>query len=153
MIKLVIAGSMDLPDQNMSQNMRIYLERLAEYTLSHPQSFIWYIGDNPKGVDMMAYAACRHFKLNYMIWGVGTPRFQVPPTQFISVAEASAFSGKQRWTARDQAMIRAADIGRFLSNGQLTRNGQPTGTRAGYEYMISLGKNAKWIDLSQPLPD
>ena len=150
----VIAGSRFISagaEAKVAQLLREYRER----------GYIIVVGDNPKGVDALVAREC--FNQHYPVLMVGitdTPRnaecAHIPvfignkfsefwgrgQAQYYHRAATEAWMHpKYRYQARDRWMIDLATEGSFIWNGK------SPGTKAGYDYMVSLGKTAELITI------
>ncbi|MHB8624572.1 MAG: hypothetical protein ACYDBJ_20825 [Aggregatilineales bacterium] len=99
------------------------------------------VGDNPKGIDAAVIDACDAMAVNLMVFGVSAqPRkgskrsgsYWRVETKF----KAESDYTNKAYNERDRYMIGLADRCFFIHNG-LSR-----GTKAGYDYAVSLAKPA-----------
>jgi hypothetical protein len=136
---LMIAGSRDATPQ-MLDYVRRAVRRAQEcgYTVV--------VGDNPKGVDMAVVRECRRLKTPVIVAGAGNfPRNGgCKHGSYIKVHRDTyrAAGGHllNRYTVRDRWLVDNAHLGVFIWNGD------SPGTRAGYDYMVSRGKDAHLIN-------
>ncbi|MDX1992559.1 MAG: ribonuclease H [bacterium] len=136
---LMIAGS-----REASPQMLEYARRVVRR--SHERGYTVLVGDNPKGVDMAVVRECRRLKTPVIVAGLGNfPRNGgCRHGQYVKVHHDTyrAANGYllNRYTVRDRWLADTAQIGIFVWNGD------SPGTRAGYDYMVSRGKDAHLID-------
>ncbi len=136
---LMIAGSRDASPQMLD-----YARRAVRR--AHERGYTVIVGDNPNGVDMAVVRECRRLKTPVIVAGVGN----VPRNggckhgQYVKV-HSDTYRGASgyllnRYTVRDRWLVDNAQIGVFVWNGD------SPGTKAGYEYMVSRGKEAHLIN-------
>jgi hypothetical protein len=100
------------------------------------------VGDNPKGIDAAVIDACDEMGVNVMVFGVSArPRkgSKHPGSYWrvdVKFGQGDDYIPSSVYTARDRYMIDLADRCFFIHNG-LSR-----GTKAGYNYAVSLAKPA-----------
>ena len=136
---LMIAGSRDATTQMLDYARRA-VRRAQEcgYTVV--------VGDNPKGVDMAVARECRRLKTSVIVAGAGNfPRNGgCKHGSYVKVHRDTyrAAGGHllNRYTVRDRWLVDTAQIGLFVWNGD------SPGTHAGYDYMVSRGKDAHLIN-------
>jgi hypothetical protein len=103
------------------------------------------VGDNPKGVDMAVVQECRRLKANVLVVGVThRPRNGgCSHDGYVKVEQDTyrAAGGHlfDRYHVRDRWMVDNAQRGVFIWNGD------SSGTKAGYEYMVSRQKEAHLV--------
>jgi ribonuclease HI len=136
---LMIAGSRDT-----TPPMLEYARRAVRR--AHERGYTVIVGDNPKGVDMAVVRECRRLQVSVIVAGVGNfPRNGgCKHGQYIKV-HRDTYRGANgyllnRYTVRDRWLVDNAQIGLFVWNGD------SPGTRAGYDYMVSRGKDAHLIN-------
>ncbi len=136
---LMIAGSRDATPQ-MLDYARCAVRR------AHERGYTVIVGDNPKGVDMAVVRECRRLQVPVIVAGVGNfPRNGgCKHGQYVKV-HRDTYRGANgyllnRYTVRDRWLVDTAQIGLFVWNGD------SPGTRAGYDYMVSRGKDAHLIN-------
>lgn len=112
---------------------------------AHAKGYTVLVGDNPKGVDMAVVRECRRLKTPVIVAGVDNfPRNGgCKHGSYVKVAN-DIYRGMNgsllnRYTVRDRWLVDNAQIGVFVWNSD------SPGTRAGYDYMISRGKDAHLI--------
>ncbi|MBZ0293989.1 MAG: hypothetical protein K8L99_15605, partial [Anaerolineae bacterium] len=104
------------------------------------------VGDNPKGVDRAAVRECRRLKAPVIVAGVGNfPRNGGCKHGRYLKVHHDTYRGANgyllnRYTVRDRWLVDNAQIGIFIWNGD------SPGTRTGYDYMVSRGKDAHLIN-------
>lgn len=136
---LMIAGSRDATPQMLD-----YARRAVRR--AHERGYTMIVGDNPKGVDMAVVRECRRLKTPVIVAGVGNfPRNGgCKHGSYVKVHRDTyrAAGGHllNRYTVRDRWLVDNAHLGVFIWNGD------SPGTRAGYEYMVSRGKDAHLIN-------
>jgi ribonuclease HI len=136
---LMIAGSRDATPQMLD-----YARRAVRRAQERVYTVI--VGDNPKGVDMAVVRECRRLQVPVIVAGVGNfPRNGgCKHGIYIKVNRDTyrAAGGHllNRYTVRDRWLVDNAQIGIFVWNGD------SSGTRAGYDYMVSRGKDAHLIN-------
>ena len=136
---LMIAGSRDATPQMLD-----YARRAVRR--AHDKGFIILVGDNPKGVDMAVVRECRCLKMRVVVVGVGNfPRNGgCQHGSYVKVHRdtyrASGGYLLNRYTVRDRWLVDNATLALFIWNGD------SPGTKAGYDYMISRGKDAHLIN-------
>ena len=136
---LMIAGSREATPQMLDYARRA-VRRAQEcgYTVV--------VGDNPKGVDVAVVRECRRLNTPVIVAGVGNfPRNGgCKHGSYVKVHRDTyrAASGHllNRYTVRDRWLVDTAQIGLFVWNGD------SPGTRVGYDYMVSRGKDAHLIN-------
>ncbi|MEQ9030966.1 MAG: hypothetical protein RLP44_19785 [Aggregatilineales bacterium] len=113
---------------------------------AHKMGYTVLVGDNPKGVDMAVIRECRRLEVKVIVAGVSSfPRNGgCKHGQYVKV-HCDTYRGAKghllnRYTVRDRWMVDNATIGVFVWNGK------SPGTKSGYEYMISRGKDAHLIN-------
>ena len=137
---LMIAGSREATPQMLD-----YARRAVRR--AHECGYTVIVGDNPKGVDMAVVHECRRLQVRVIVAGVGNfPRNGgCKHGSYIKVHRDTyrAVGGHllNRYTVRDRWLVDNAQIGLFVWNGD------SPGTRAGYDYMVSRGKDAHLINL------
>lgn len=136
---LMIAGSRDATPQMLD-----YARRAVRR--AHERSYTVIVGDNPKGVDMAVVRECRRLQVPVIVAGVGNfPRNGgCKHGQYLKVHH-DTYRGANgyllnRYTVRDRWLVDNAQIGIFIWNGD------SPGTRTGYDYMVSRGKDAHLIN-------
>ncbi len=135
MAKILIAGSM-----KATQAMCDFARECVEDALYAGDTII--VGDNPSGIDKVVILECYHTGTNCVIHGIDkTPRYKLPARDFMSYKKVDVDkSGFGAWSQRDRFMCHIADRGIFIWNG-ISR-----GTKAGYDYMLSIGTPAAMFD-------
>lgn len=135
----MIAGSRDATPQMLD-----YARRAVRR--AHERSYTVIVGDNPKGVDMAVVRECRRLQVPVIVAGVGNfPRNGgCKHGQYLKV-HPDTYRGANgyllnRYTVRDRWLVDNAQIGIFIWNGD------SLGTRTGYDYMVSRGKDAHLIN-------
>jgi len=109
---------------------------------AHSLGYTIVVGDNPKGVDMAVVQECRWLKAKVIVVGVtNAPRNGgCQHGSYLKVERGtyrSAGNGRfDRYHERDRYMVDISHRGVFIWNGD------SKGTKLGYEYMVSRGKDA-----------
>ncbi len=133
--RLLIAGSRHASSE-MLQTARQAVAR------AKANGWMVLVGDNPKGIDAAVIDACDEMSVNVMVFGVSA-RFRKgsqQPGSYWRVdtkiqADNEGVPG-QAYTERDRYMINLADRCFFIHDGL------SHGTKAGYDYAVSLAKPA-----------
>ncbi|MEQ8675297.1 MAG: hypothetical protein RIC84_18920 [Aggregatilineales bacterium] len=137
-VHVMIAGSRDATPQMLN-----YARRAVQ--LAYECGYTVIVGDNPNGVDMAVVRECRRLKAKVTVAGVSNfPRNGgCKHGQYMKVHRDTYRGAKgyllNRYTVRDRWMVDNATLGVFVWNGE------SPGTRLGYDYMISRGKEAHLI--------
>jgi ribonuclease HI len=135
---LMIAGS-----RYATQQMLDYARKVVRR--AHAKGYTIVVGDNPKGVDMAVVQECRRLQAKVLVVGVtNRPRNGGCSHGNYVRIERDTYQGMggdllNRYAVRDRWMVDNATMGIFVWNGD------SPGTRAGYDYMISRGKDAHLI--------
>ena len=142
---LMIAGSRDTTPQMLD-----YARRAVRR--AHDCGYSIIVGDNPKGVDMAVVRECRRLKTPVIVAGVSNfPRNGGCRHGSYVKVDVDTYRGANgyrlnRYTVRDRWMVDSANIGLFVWNGD------SRGTKAGFDYMISRGKDAHLINYGVEVP-
>ena len=136
---VVIAGSRDATPQMLDYTRRAVRR-------AHERGFTVVVGDNPKGVDMAVVRECRRLKTPVIVAGPGNfPRNGGCKHGSYVKVHRDTYRGANghllnRYTVRDRWMADTSQIGVFVWNGD------SPGTKLGYDYMTSRGKEAYLIN-------
>jgi len=125
---LVIAGS-----RKATKAMYKYTDAIVDRAIEN--NWMIYVGDNPNGIDRQVLKSCNRkgYKDITVISVAGENRSlraeydgEKPGNQY----------RYEEYHARDMEMLRLADIGIFIWDGK------SKGTKAGFDFMVQLGKEA-----------
>ena len=135
---VLIAGS-----RSASAEMLNYAQRVVRR--AHQLGWVVVVGDNPQGVDMAVVRECRRLKAHVIVAGIANfPRnggckygdyIKVERDLYRS-AGGNLLGG---YTVRDRWMIDNCQRAIFIWNGE------SSGTKAGYDYAVTRGKQAHLI--------
>lgn len=115
---------------------------------AHKMGYTVLVGDNPKGVDMAVIRECQRLKAKVIVAGVSNfPRNGGCKHGSYVQVDKYLYRGMNGsrlhpYTVRDRWMVDNATLGVFVWNGD------SPGTKSGYDYMISRGKEAHLIEFS-----
>ncbi|MEP7294451.1 MAG: hypothetical protein ABI835_21860 [Chloroflexota bacterium] len=135
---VLIAGSRDA-----SSEMIAYTKRVVQR--AHQLGWTIVVGDNPQGVDMAVVRECRRLKANVIVAGVANfPRnggckhgeYVKVERDLYRSAGGGLLSG---YAVRDRWMVDSCQRAMFIWNGD------SAGTKAGYDYAITRGKDAHLV--------
>lgn len=136
---VLIAGSR-YPTRAMLDYARRAVQR------AHAKGYTIIVGDNPKGVDLAVVQECRRLQTKVIVAGCANfPRnYGCKHGSYVKV-HRDTYRGANgsmlnRYTVRDRWLVDNAQIGIFVWNGA------SPGTRGGYDYMVSRGKDAHLIN-------
>jgi len=139
---VMIAGS-----RFATRDMLNYARRAVQR--AHKLKYTIIVGDNPKGVDMAVVRECRRLKTPVIVAGASNfPRNGgCNHAQYVKV-HRDTYRGANghllnRYTVRDRWMVDQAQIALFIWNGQ------SPGTKAGYDYAVSRGKDAHLVNFDK----
>lgn len=135
---LLIAGSRAVSGEALD-----YARRVVRW--AHHLGYTMVVGDNPRGVDLAVVLECRRLKANVVV--VGVTRYPrnggCKHGSYIEVERDTYRAACGRLldgdTARDRYMVDMCQRGVFVWNGE------SSGTKAGYDYMVRRGKEAHLI--------
>ena len=135
---VLIAGSRDA-----SRAMLDYARRVVRR--AQQLGYIILVGDNPRGVDMAVVLECRRLKAKVIVAGIS----DVPRNRgcwhgsYVKIAPVTyrAMNGRSLngYTVRDRWLADNAQIGVFIWNGD------SPGTKTGFDYMSSRGKQTHLV--------
>jgi ribonuclease HI len=132
---ILIAGS-----RYATPAMLDYARRVVQR--AHSQGYTLLVGDHPQGVDQAVVETCRRLKAKVVVAGIDhRPRNGgCAHGEYIQINRDiyRAMGGDRLnpYTVRDRWMVDNATLGIFIWNGK------SQGTRLGYDYMVSRGKQA-----------
>jgi ribonuclease HI len=141
-LHIMVAGS-----RYATGEMVAYARRVVQR--AHQLGHIVVVGDNPQGVDMAVVQECRRLKAKVVVVGIANfPRNGgCRHGQYIKVERdlyrASGGNLLDKYTVRDRYMVDMCRLGMFIWNGD------SRGTKAGYDYAISRGKQAHLVNFSR----
>lgn len=140
--QILVAGSRDA-----SRGMLDYTYRVVRR--AHELGYTILVGDNPKGVDMAVVRECRRLKAMVIVAGIT----DVPRNRgcwhgsYVKIEQDTyrAMNGRylSGYTVRDRWMADNANLGIFIWNGD------SPGTKRGFDYMSSRGKQAHLITFNE----
>jgi len=132
---VLIAGS-----RTASPEMLNYAQRVVRR--ARQLGWIVLVGDNPQGVDLAVVRECRRLRIPVVVAGAANfPRnggckhgdYVKWERDLYRSASGNLFNG---YTVRDRWMVDNCQRAIFIWNGE------STGTKAGYDYVLTRGKEA-----------
>ena len=115
---------------------------------AHQLGYTIVVGDNPKGVDMAVVQECRRLKVKVLVVGITNfPRNNGCSHGSYVKVERDIYRGMggnllEAYTVRDRYMADMSQLGVFVWDGR------SPGTKVGYDYMASRGKQAHLINFA-----